>query len=226
MLSLPRPPGLTHTHISLAMGLLLPSDWWGVWFQNSILRAAFWGHSWPTWQCGFLISCEYFIGKCESKDQEWRTGVVKQRRKESYCKGELQCNGGGEEGEPVQGCNSLLRVLYKELSSQIGHFQRHLVVWSCKTVWKLYEISEESLRGKREKHVFISYWLHRSKICPMRHWPLPTSALLACTCPSAERFQQSHNPKVSRHKPWCRKREARVMDLRWSSLRLQLLKLE
>lgn len=175
------------------MGLLLPFDWWAVWFQNSILRAAFWDHSWY-WQASVWVP--YLMGVlC------WQVWVQGPGVKDENCRT-------GREGEL--------------LHYQTGHCQRHLVVWFCKPVWKLWNIWGESIWEEKEKHV-LSYWFHWSKICPMRRRPLPTYALPGCTIPV---LNHSHSPMTPWHEPWCWKWEACDMDLRWCPLRLYLLKLE
>lgn len=123
------------------------------------------------------VGSSYCIGKCGSKDQEWKTG----------CKA-------GEEGE----------ALYGPITTSA----------TSKGVWllapgKYFESSRSCPRsicprGKRMKHVFIKCWHHWSKICPLRHQPLPTPAPLGCNCLGPEWFQQTYDPIVSRHKPWCR----------------------
>ena len=62
-----------------------------IWLERSGSKTLSWGLLSGTTlgtnrpQCGLLISWEYFVGKCESNDQEWRTRIVEQGGKETYC---------------------------------------------------------------------------------------------------------------------------------------------
>lgn len=142
------------------MELLLPFDWWAVWFQNSILRAAFWDHSWYR-QASVWVP--YLMGVlC------WQVWVQGPGVKDESCRT-------GREGEL--------------LHYQTGHCQRHLVVWFCKPVWKLYEISEESPSERKKRNMysvtnsiglrFVPWGVDRS---PLMHfqaalsqcWTIPT----------------------------------------------------